>query len=147
MMDRFIVTLAFLAMACSAAVQAQSPAMPPGKALPEITARLPTGEYAGTARQDKALDVSLSIHESKAGGRFTGTVVVHQAAAPCNARFPLSGEIRPDGAVRIDSREGVAPGCERHFDLMLAGNDLTGTMTATGNTFQVKLKRRTLEGS
>ena len=131
--------LILLLTACSFTAEAAS--NPPTKAAPEIDALLPKGQYVGSAHKDKALDVSLHVQESKPGGRFTGTVVVRQAAAPCDAVFPLSGEIKPDGSVQIDSREGVVPGCDRHFDLKLATNELTGTMTEKGHKLPVKLKR------
>lgn len=131
--------LLILVMACNLTAEAASG--PPTKAAPEIDALLPRGQYVGSAHKGRALDVSLHVQESRPGGRFTGTVVVRQAAAPCDAVFPLSGEIKPDGAVQIDSREGVVPGCERHFDLKLATNELTGTMTEKGDKLPVKLKR------
>jgi hypothetical protein len=57
--------------------------------------------------------------------------------------FPITGETKLDGAVHIDSREGVAKGCERTLDLKLAGNELSGALLdPEGTTYQVKLKRQ-----
>lgn len=119
--------------------QTALPAAPP----PEIFASLPSGEYAGSAlRNGKGFDVSLVIQQTKPGGHFSGTVVVHKAPAPCAASFPISGVIRAGGAVQIESKDGVAQGCERSFNLKLAGNDLTGTLIAAQGTFQIKLKKQ-----
>jgi hypothetical protein len=111
-------------------------------AVPEIAAQLPSGPYKGHAIQaGKRLDLALIVQESKPGGRFSGTVRLQQAAAPCNATFRMSGDIKANGAVHIESRAGVAKGCERTFVLSLAGNDLKGTMLTSEGTYQVALKR------
>jgi hypothetical protein len=107
---------------------------------PEVIARLPSGEYSGGAQNHaRAFDVSLVVHESKPGGRFQATAAVHPAPAACGAQIPLSGEMRPDGAVRIDS---MAAECPRRFELRLAGEELKGTMTGPEGPSQVILKKR-----
>jgi hypothetical protein len=111
-------------------------------AVPEIAALLPSGPYTGHAIQAvKRLDLALVVRESKPGGRFSGTVHLQQGTAPCNATFRMSGDMKPSGAVHIESRAGVPKGCERTFVLNLAGNELKGTMLAAEGTYQVALKR------
>jgi hypothetical protein len=135
--------LAVILLQAPIAATVDAQVAPPAALPPEIVAALPSGEYTGRARGDgKGFDVSLVIQQTKPGGRFTGTVVVHKAPHPCDALFPISGEISTGGAVRIDSRQGVAQGCERAFDLKLAGDQLTGTLVDARGSFQVDLKKQ-----
>lgn len=116
----------------------------PTAPLPEIVALMPSGHYTGMGRRGaKAFDVSLVIEETKPGGRFTGTVMIQEATeGPC-ASTPVSGVLRPNGAVLIESGAGVVRGCERKFDLRLEGKQLSGTLTAAAGTAQISLKRHT----
>jgi len=135
----FTIILFHASITGSLLAQAASPIASP----PEIPASLPSGQYAGRAHRDgKDFEVSLVLDQTKPGGRFTGTVMVHQAPSPCEALFPISGEIVTGGGVRIESKEGVARGCERTFNLKLAGNDLTGTLVDPAGVFQINLKKQ-----
>lgn len=123
--------------------QAAAPTAAPTAAPPEIAASLPSGQYAGRAHRDgKGFDVSLVIEQTTPGGRLAGTVVVHKAPPPCEALFPISGEIFPGGSVRIESKEGVIHGCERTLDLKLVGDELTGTLVASEGAFPIKLTKQ-----
>ena len=123
--------------------ESQSQPVSIAKPPPEIIALMPSGQYIGQGQKDaKTFDVSLVIHESKPGGRFTGMVVVHQAAAPCAGEFPIAGEMKPDGLVHIESQDSGARGCELSFNLKLAGSELSGTLLGAEGTYQVKLKRQ-----
>ena len=136
------VAVLVLLLSISFTGEPQAQPVSPTKPLPEIVALLPSGQYSGQGHKDaKAFDVFLVVHESKPGGKFTGTVAV-QGTGPCAAVFPISGETKSNGAVRIDSREGVAEECGRAFDLKLAGNELSGTLLDAEGTYPVKLKRQ-----
>lgn len=131
-----VALLLLFASSVAGTAYAASPATVP----PEVVARLPSGEYAGGARNHaRTFDVSLVVHESKPGGRFQATAAVHPAPAACGTRFPVSGEMRPDGAVRIDS---LAADCPRRFELRLAGEELKGTMTGPEGPSLVNLKKQ-----
>jgi hypothetical protein len=127
----------------SSSVRVHAQAAAPTAAPPEIAASLPSGQYAGRAHRDgKGFDVSLVIEQTTPGGRLAGTVVVHKAPPPCEALFPVSGEIFPGGSVRIESKEGVIHGCERTLDLKLVGDELTGTLVASEGAFPIKLTKQ-----
>lgn len=118
--------------------------IPPPAKVPEIAALMPSGLYRGHAvLGGKRLDLSLNVQDSKPSGRFSGTVHVPQAVAPCGAVFPISGDMKPSGAVHIESRAGVAKGCERILVLTLAGDDVKGSLIGSEGTYQVALKRPT----
>jgi hypothetical protein len=135
--------ISVILLQASIATEVYAQAASPIASLPEIPAFLPSGRYAGRAHSDgKDFEVSLVIEQTKPGGRFTGTVMVHKAPAPCEALFPISGEIRTGGGVRIESKEGIARGCERVFNLKLAGNELTGTLVESAGDFQINLKKQ-----
>lgn len=135
------VGLLLLSTALTGGAQGQGTATTP---LPEIAALMPSGHYIGMAhRGAKAFDVALVIEETKPGGRFTGTVMIHEAKGPCGASTPVSGVLRPNGAVFIESGGGVVRGCARRLDLKLEGNQLNGTLTAPAGTAQISLKRHT----
>lgn len=135
------VGLLLLSTALTGGAQGQGTATTP---LPEIAALMPSGHYTGIAhRGARAFDVALVIEETKPGGRFTGTVLIQEATeSPC-ASTPVSGVLRPNGAVLIESGEGVVRGCERRLDLRLEGKQLSGTLTAPAGTAQISLKRHT----
>lgn len=134
--------LAIILLPASVTTNVHAQAASPTASPPEIAASLPSGQYAGRALRDgKGFDVSLVIQQTKPGGRFTGTVVIHKAP-PCDALFPISGEILTGGGVRIESREGIVQGCERTFNLKLAGNELTGTLVESDGAFQIHLKKQ-----
>ena len=131
-----------LVLSTSVTGEPQAQPVPPTKPLPEIVALLPSGQYIGQGQKGaRAFDVSLVVHESKPGGKFTGTIVAPQAAV-CADTFPINGEMKPNGVVHIDSRGGVAKGCERTLNLKLAGNELSGALIDAEGTYQVKLKRQ-----
>jgi hypothetical protein len=135
--------LAIILLQAAITTAAQAPATSPIASPPEIPASLPSGQYAGrTHRDGKDFDVSLVIDQTKPGGRVTGTVMIHNAPTPCEALFPISGEIVTGGGVRIESKEGVARGCERTFNLKLAGHELTGTLVDSSGAFQINLKKQ-----
>lgn len=135
--------VAIILLQASIATHLHAQATSPTAAPPEIAASLPSGQYAGRAHKDgKAFAVSLVIEQTKPGGRLTGTVVVHKAPAPCEASFPIGGEILPGGSVHIESKEGAFHGCERTFDLKLVGDELTGTLVAPEGAFPIKLTKQ-----
>ena len=141
-MTRDVAVFSLLLSICMTGESQSQPASP-AKLPPEIVALMPSGIYVGRGvREGKGIDVSLDIQETKPGGKFAGTALVHEPRSPCGAVFPIRGEMNADGAIRIDSREGVTRGCERKFDLKLAGDQLTGTMLASEGTFEVSLKKR-----
>lgn len=141
-MDRFFIAL--LACCClSATVASQTgPAYAASStAVPEIAALLPSGIYTGHAIQaGRKNSLALNVLESKPGGRFVGTVHL-EGNGLCGSPLPMSGEIKPGGAVHIQSEPRAGKACERTFNLSLAGSDLKGTMLTTEGAYQVLLKR------
>lgn len=110
--------------------------------VPEIAALMPSGLYRGHALLGgKRLALSLNVQDSKPSGRFSGTVHIPQAGAPCGSIFPIRGDMKPSGAVHIESRAGVARGCERILVLTLAGDDVKGSLIESEGTYHVTLKR------
>ncbi|MGQ0523572.1 MAG: hypothetical protein ACT4P8_07935 [Betaproteobacteria bacterium] len=135
--------IGLLLLSTSFTSEPQAQTSPPAK-VPEIAALMPSGLYRGHALLGgKRLDLTLNIQDSKPGGRFSGTVHIPQAAAPCGSVFPISGDMKPSGAVHIESQAGVARGCERILVLTLAGDDVKGSLIGSEGTYQVTLKRPT----
>lgn len=111
------------------------------KAPPELVA-LPSGHYVGTAEgKDGSREVSLSIEQGRPGGAFKGTLRTNDRA-PCDIDFPITGEIRPDGGVHIDSKEAVDRGCVFGVELKLAGSELSGFIVAGNGPQKVVLRKR-----
>lgn len=110
------------------------------KAPPEMVA-LPSGDYVGAAEgKDGAREVSLSVQQGKPGGAFNGTLRINDSA-PCDIAFPITGDIRPDGTVRIDAKEATR-GCLHAVELKLAGSELKGFMVTANGPLKVALKKR-----
>ena len=140
-MDRFFIAL--LTYCCLSATVASltEPVYAASTTVPEIAALLPSGVYTGHAIQaGRKNNLALNIQESKPGGRFIGTVHI-EGNGSCGSHLPVSGEIKPGGAVHIELEPRAAKACDRTFSLSLAGSDLKGTMLTTEGTYQVLLKR------
>ena len=136
-MDKLSIATALAALALAALASAQG--QPASKqALPEIVNLLPSGRYQGMAGGD---DLTIDIQDSKASGRIEGTASIRQASGPCPAVFPVAGEMKPDGAVQMESRAQVERECKRNFDLRLSGNELGGFLRDSRGVHEVKLKR------
>ena len=110
-------------------------------------AQLP-GKYSGRAQEQgggpRWSDLEISLGKVAEDGRFTGTVQAFRAGPACGRRLPLSGELLPDGSVRMEVKQGsdVIAGCERTYDLkLIPGGRLTGTSIFGGNRFDIELKR------
>ena len=106
------------------------------------------GQYSGRAQEQgggpRSTDMAVTLGKPADDGRFTGSVQAFRAGPDCGRPLPVSGEILPDGSVRMEikSGSGVPAGCERTYDLKLtAGGRLSGTAAFGGYKFDVELKR------
>lgn len=106
------------------------------------------GKYSGRAQEQgggpRWTDMAVSFGKPADDGRFTGSVQAFRAGPNCGRPLPVSGEVLPDGSVRMEIKTGsdVPAGCERTYDLkLLAGGRLSGTSAFSGYKFDVELKR------
>jgi len=99
-----------------------------------------TGHVDGIKNGNDAFELTISAIKD---GKLSGTNLFNRGPSKCRQLFPLSGTVTPEGVVRIDSKEGVLPDCERTFDLKVIGTgELKGTLVGPKGTFRVMLVRQ-----
>ena len=100
--------------------------------VPDLAAReaIKPGNYSGRIQEQNgpgSAEVKMHIRHITADGRVTATMESTHARKSCGAKLALNGIILPDGVMRLTVDDGAPKGCERVYNVKVAGSDVTGT--------------------
>ena len=124
-----------------AGAMAQSTTVAPSQATisPAAIAQIKPGSYSGKLTEEGGkgtADVKMDIKHVTADGRVTARVQSSHARKSCAASLPLNGIVLPTAEMRLEVDDGAPEGCERVYNVKIAGSGVTGTyidaVTRTG---------------
>lgn len=120
-----------LSVSCVATALAQAPAASTNAPSATSVARISTGSYTGTVREENgklSSNMKLTVRDVTPDGRVTARVQASHPRAVCAANLPANGLVLPDGSVRLTVNDGAPEGCERIYNLNFAsGNSVSGS--------------------
>jgi len=114
---------------------------------PAAIAQIKPGSYSGKLTEEGgkgSADIKMDIKHVTADGRVTARVQSSHARKACAASLPLNGIVLPSAEMRLEVDDGAPDGCERVYNVKLAGSSMSGTyidaVTRTGGKLVPKKK-------
>lgn len=131
----FVVLLVSFIGAASAQIRAPDPA---------ARAEIKPGNYSGRVQEKNgsgSAEIKMNIRHVTTDGRVTGTVESTHARKSCGKRLGLNGIIQADGEMRLTVDDGAPEGCERVYNVKVAGGGVTGTYIDAAKSVRKKKEK------